>query len=243
MTIAGRPHEAAGGSANRRGSLALALQEAVTVTVRLRTGRQIPNDAHSFRAHIKQLLATADDTARRAGYAAGDVKLAIYAVTVFIDESVLNLAQPMFADWPRQPLQEEIFGGHTGGETFFQNLRELLGRQDSEDLADLLEVYQLCLLLGLKGRYSLGDPGQLEAIMAVAGEKIQRVRGAVGSISPSGALPSGERIPAARDPWVRYLAFATLAAALLALVLFTVFRLSLGSGVSDLRALASQIAP
>ena len=83
--------------------------------MRLRANRQTAADADSFRAHLKQLLATADDQARRSGYDQGTVKRAIYAVTVFLDESVLNSSQPMFADWPRKPLQEEIFGGHMGG--------------------------------------------------------------------------------------------------------------------------------
>src|SRR5512147_412863 len=108
--------------ARRRGTLALALQEALTAVVRLRANRQTAADAESFRAHLKQLLASADDQARRSGYDQGSVKRAIYAVTVFLDESVLNSSQPMFADWPRKPLQEEIFGGHMGGEVFFQNL-------------------------------------------------------------------------------------------------------------------------
>ena len=98
--------------ARRRGTLALVLQEALTAIVRLRANRQAAADAESFRAHLKQLLATADDQSRRAGYDQGTVKRAIYAATVFLDESVLNSSQPMFADWPRKPLQEEIFGGH-----------------------------------------------------------------------------------------------------------------------------------
>ena len=52
----------------------------------------------------------------------------------------------------------------------------MIAGADSEDLADLLEVYQLCLLLGLKGRYSLGDPSQVAAIIGAVGEKIQRIR-------------------------------------------------------------------
>src|SRR5690606_10520389 len=137
----------------RRGQLALALQEPFTVAIRLRANRQVAADADSFRAHIKQLLGAADRAARRLGYDGGDVRLAVYAFIAFLDESVLNSNQPMFAAWPRQPLQEEIFGEHMAGENFFRYLDDLLARQDSEDLADLLEVYQLCMLLGFRGRY------------------------------------------------------------------------------------------
>ena len=127
----------------RHGELALALQEVLTATVRLRANRQVAADAESFRRHIKHVLAASEESARRAGYAGEDVKLALFAVVAFLDESVLNSAQPMFADWPRKPLQEEIFGGHMGGESFFRHLHQLLARQDADDLADVLEVFQL----------------------------------------------------------------------------------------------------
>ena len=44
----------------RRGTLALALQEALTAVVRLRANRQTAADAESFRAHLKSLLAAGE---------------------------------------------------------------------------------------------------------------------------------------------------------------------------------------
>lgn len=227
----------------RRGSLALALQEALTVTARLRGGRQVASDAASFRAHVKQLLGTADSEARRAAYDGNDIKLAIYAVTVFIDESVLNSPLPIFADWPQKPLQEEIFGGHMGGEAFFHNLRELLSRQESEDLADLLELHQLCLLLGFKGRYSTADPGELGAIIRGVSDKIERIRGRPGPLSPAALAPSNETIPVAKDPLIRPLAFGAIGAAVVVLFLWAVLSLSLRSGAQQLQSLILGAAP
>lgn len=227
----------------RRGALALMLQEALTAIVRLRANRQSASDAESFRAHLKQLLAAADEQCRRAGYDQGTVKRAIYAVTVFLDESVLNSGQAMFADWPRKPLQEEIFGGHMGGEVFFQNLRELIGRQDSEDLADLLEVHQLCLLLGFKGRYTIGDGGDLRAYISQTGEKIQRIRGGFGPFAPQWAPLANEATPVARDPWQPRLMMIAAVTAGCALFFFLVFFLVLQSGVSDLAELRRSLAP
>ncbi len=227
----------------RRGSLALALQEALTAVVRLRANRASAADAASFRAHLKQLLAAADDSARRAGYGQSEIKRAIYAVTVFLDESVLNSAQPMFADWPRQPLQEELFGGHMGGEIFFQNLRELLTRADSEDLADLLEVHQLCLLLGFKGRYSMGDSGELRSLIGQTAEKINRIRGGWGPLAPNWAPSTHESVPVSADPWLRRLLVIAGGTAGFALLLFLIFKLSLRGGISDIEALKRALVP
>ncbi len=225
----------------RQGELALALQEILTATVRLRANRQVAADAESFRTHVKQVLAAAEEGARRMGYAGEDVRLALFAVVAFLDESVLNSSQPMFADWPRKPLQDEIFGGHMGGETFFRNLHQLLARQDSDELADVLEVYQLCMLLGFQGRYSVADQGELQMLMARVADKILRVRGGFGELSPSWAPPTGQIRATAPDRKTRVLGFGAVAGFTLACVLFVFFRYSLVSGVVDFEAFVRQL--
>jgi type VI secretion system protein ImpK len=146
----------------------------------------------------------------------------------------------MFATWAQQPLQEEIFGDHVAGENFFRHLSELLARQDSEDLADLLEVFQLCLLLGFRGKYSANVAG-LQSITAMVHEKIRRVRGGAAPLSPVWALPTGEVAPAGRDRWLPRLAIAAACATVLAVLLFVAFRLTLGGNVNEIRAISAQL--
>src|SRR5512133_320721 len=114
----------------RRGRLAIALQEPLTTIARLRANKQVAADAESFRTRIKQVLASAEQEATALGYAGDDVRFALFAVIAFLDETVLNSTQPMFAEWPRRTLQEEVFGVHMAGELFFQYLQQLLERQD-----------------------------------------------------------------------------------------------------------------
>jgi type VI secretion system protein ImpK len=187
---------------------------------------------------MKQLLADTEREARQAGYSSEDVRLAIYAVVVFLDESVLNSSLAIFSDWPRRPLQEELFGGHTGGEVFFQNLQQLLARPESDQLADVLEVHQLCLLLGFQGRYSRMDRGELRGLTLVVSDKIQRVRGRLGDLSPGWSLPPGEAVPVARDPWVRRLGIALLIILVIAGALYAGFRFALLSQSTDIQAIA-----
>jgi type VI secretion system protein ImpK len=224
------------------GELALCFQEAFTVIARLRRNRQVASDARGFRQHMKQLLLVADRDARQAGYDAAQVRLAVYAIVAFLDESVLASPQPMFADWPRQPLQEEVFGDHRAGETFFERLREQLTGQDSADLADLLEVYLLCLLLGFKGRYATAASGELHAVAATTREKIKRIRGPAGELSPSWEPPSDETISAQRDPWIRRLVMVSAGCVAFALVLFFLYSLFLDRGVDRVIALTSGTA-
>ncbi|MHB1223653.1 MAG: DotU family type IV/VI secretion system protein [Gemmatimonadaceae bacterium] len=226
------------------GRLALALQEILTATVRLRSGRQVAADAEGFRLHAKQVLAGAEQEARAAGHPTDDIRLALFASVVFLDESVLNSGQQMFADWARKPLQDELFGGHLGGEVFFQYLQQQLERDDSTELADLLEVFQLCLLLGFRGRYSMGDGrGELQLLVQRIGEKIARIRGPLGELSPAWRPPSDRVAQVARDPWVRRLAVAAAAVGVLVVALFVVYRLTLGAGARELARLADSAPP
>ena len=144
----------------------------------------------SFRQQVREALKTAATDAIGAGYSPQDTKLATFAVVGFLDESILNAQNPLFADWPRKPLQEELFGTHMAGEVFFQNLRSLLSREDSGDLADLLEVYYLCVLLGYRGRYSTGG-GELHSILSATADKIRRIclvsQKAIGGLGPGPA--------------------------------------------------------
>lgn len=225
----------------RPGDLALCFQEAFTVAARLRANRQHAVDAASFRAHVKTLLATADRDARARGYDPEHVKLAVYAFIAFLDETVLNSSQPMFAEWARQPLQEEVFGEHMAGENFFRYLGDLLGRQDSQDLADLLEIYQLCLLLGYRGKYGTSDPTSLQPLMMSIQQKLHRIRGPAAGLHPGWRLPQNETVPTTRDPWVRRLGLVAGALLVVVLVLFIVYTFALRGQAGELAERARQL--
>jgi type VI secretion system protein ImpK len=218
-------------------NLAFVFQELLTVGERLRSSRQQVADAPSFRAQIWAAVRQADEDARRRGYTADDIELATFAVIAFLDESILNLRLPSFADWPRQPLQEERYGHHIAGEIFFQNLQKVLGRQDSHETADLLEVYQLCLLLGFAGRYS----GDLRAITMQTSDKIQRIRQSGGELSVGWRLPQDPPFTAGSDPWAKRLQWAAISCAGLLLLLYVSFYLMLNSGAGNLEAIARRL--
>ncbi len=220
-------------SGSRGENLALIYQEAFTAIVRLRANRQAVSDAATFRAHMRQLLRNAEQEAVSRGYPGEDARLATFAVVAFLDETVLNLHNPIFGDWPRQPLQEELFGGHVAGEIFFQSLQRLLGRADSPETADVLEVFHLSLLLGYRGRYGVGGQAELQGIMRNIAEKVRRIRKDSGALSPAWAPPPGP-VTAGPDPWLRRLSYAAAGCLLVALLLFAGFKLSLASGASEL---------
>jgi type VI secretion system protein ImpK len=208
-------------------NLALVFEEALTAIERIRAGREKVADVERFRGEIRQQFLRADDEGRRRGYSREDIRLAMFAVIALLDESILNSRNPVFADWPRRPLQQEVFGGHQAGEIFFQNIDGLLAQPDSSVLADILEVHLLCILLGYGGKYSVLGKGDLRAIADAIAEKIRRIRGSA-PLSPDWA-PQGEVAAAIQgDPWLRWLTIAASACLIVALLLFATFKMTLG---------------
>ncbi|HEV1288364.1 MAG TPA: DotU family type IV/VI secretion system protein, partial [Bryobacteraceae bacterium] len=144
----------------------------------------------------------------------------------------------VFADWPRQPLQEERYGHHVAGEIFFQNLTKLLTRSDSQELADLLEMYQLALLLGFAGRYSMGGRGELRGITVQTGERIQRIRQTSGWLAPGWQLPMEGPVRTGGDPWVSRMVVILIGCVVLVAVLFAVFVVLLSQGSNEISRMA-----
>jgi type VI secretion system protein ImpK len=218
----------------RSNSLALCFQEVLTAILRVRVQRQAVQDAEGFRGQLRRSLQSAMQEARGAGYSSDTVQMAVFATVAFLDESVLNLQNPVFADWARRPLQEELFGGHLAGEAFFRNLQVLLAAQDSTEVADALEVHCLCLQMGYRGRFAFGNTGELHQLLRLARARIDRVRGAP-RLTPPVTAPE---VPpaAAQDPWTRILALTVCLLAVLTLVGFGAYELLLASGVSQVQS-------
>jgi type VI secretion system protein ImpK len=231
-----QPREA---SAKRRAeNLAYLYQQILTVIVRVRQNRQAVSDANAFRANIQAGLRSAEKDAVKRAYPPDDIRMATLAAVAFLDESILNSSNPVFSSWHSMPLQEEMFGHHVAGETFFENLEKLLARHDSHDVADVCEVYALCLLMGYKGRYGLSGPEATRPIVDATLDKIRRIRGPLAGLSPAWAVPEGGVVAAKRDPLVQILAFSALGCVMFGILLFIVFKMRMLSGISDIHAIA-----
>lgn len=223
----------------RADNLALVFQEVLTATVRVRSNRQAVADSTAFRAHVVGALRNAERDAMARGYMPEDVRLATTAVVAFIDESVLNSANPAFSDWSRMPLQQELLGHNVAGESFFETLERLQTRSDSHDVADLLELFALCLLLGFRGRYALSGPDSVRPVIDGILDRIRRIRGQMSGLSPSWNIPEGAvTTGGGPDPWVRKLLFGALACFLVGVLLFVAFKILLSSGTADIRAIS-----
>jgi type VI secretion system protein ImpK len=171
-------------------NLALLYQGLFTGIVRLKAKRQHITDAESFRKRTKSSLDDIERVAVAGGYEGRDIRDTHFAVVAFLDSVVLNSNEPVRPDWERRTLQEELFGQTDAGVVFFEKLDHFRTRRDSASLADILEVYLLCLLLGFEGRYAGGLRGELHSITEKLRTRIEDIRGWSRQLSPSWELPS-----------------------------------------------------
>jgi type VI secretion system protein ImpK len=170
-------------------NLALLYQGILTGIIRLKSQRQHIPDSETFRKRTKATLQEVERVAVATGYDVRDVRDTHFAVVAFLDSVILHSKDPVRAEWERKTLQQELFGQTDAGVVFFEKLDQFRSRRDSEQLADILEVYLLCLLLGFEGRYSGGQRGDLEGMTDSLRMRIEYIRGRDDRISPSCSLP------------------------------------------------------
>ena len=233
----------------RTHSLASCYENAITTILRLSALQQqaTPN-AQGFRESIRAALRAAMEQAKALGYSSESIQLSFFAAVSLLDESVLKLQSPAFAEWAQRPMQEEMFGHNRAGEVFFDHLRALLARQDSQETADCLEVFTLCMLLGFKGRFaiSLGgmdtfssqaggaqQSGEVLSLIRQAREKIGRIRGQALFLRAE-APPPPIKQTAAIDKWSRGLGIAAIGLLALTVLAFGGFWVLLNTGAAHL---------
>lgn len=104
-------------------------------------------------------------------------RIASYALCTLLDETVLNTPWGAQSNWGHQSLLVIFHKEAWGGEKFFQFL-EHLARQPAQNL-NLIELFWLCLNLGLEGKYRIVQNGasQLERVRSELYQLIQRLRG------------------------------------------------------------------
>jgi type VI secretion system protein ImpK len=222
-------------------NIVLLFQEILTAAVRIRANRHRLTTIEGFRTHVRSAFDSAEASTQKSGYSREEARMAVLAVVAFLDETILVSTDPAFLEWQRRPMQEELFGGHVAGETFFQNLNQLLTDDDVPRNADLLDIYYLCLVLGYRGRYSVGREKDLKSVIDRVAEKIGRIRGITEPASAA-LIPPVEAIPSTTDPWLRAIAFAAVTMLLVTIALFTFYKVRVNAEWAEIRTMVDSVS-
>jgi len=220
---------------------ALLFEGIFTAIGRVHSGRQRLQQPEEFRTRMKKALADLASAAAQRGYSAEDVQEGTFAVVAFLDEAVLTAPDNGASNWKGKTLSEELYNQRSAGEEFFKRLEALRTNRDSQNLAEVLEVYYLCLLLGYEGRFAGGAKGELLQLMANLRDRIDRILDRDSEFSPDRALPTDPPAPKiVVDPLYRQLRFFALSALLFALLCYVGFSLQLRSQASEIRHILEQ---
>ena len=217
-------------------NLALLYQGLLTGIIRIKSGRQHVSDGASFRRRTKAALHDVERVAASTGYDSPDVRDTHFAVVSFLDAVMLHSKDPVRAEWERMPLALELFGFADAGVVFFEKLEQFRSRNNSRQLADVLEVYLLCLLLGYEGQYSGGRRGELDATVESLRMRIDDIRGRGNRLSPDGDLPHVSVAVLSTKPHRDRLTLVTMTLVILTILCFVVLQWDLLSAIATLRA-------
>jgi type VI secretion system protein ImpK len=152
----------------------------------LRTGR-LPEDAERFSSAVERLLDAFERQAKKLNFDSDDIHDAKYAFCAVVDEFILSSRNQIRETWERRPLQLLLFGEQLAGEHFFDRLEQ--ARSHGTRRLAVLEVFQMCLLTGFKGRYVLEGPEKLRYLILQLGDQITHIKGKPSGFAPHWAPP------------------------------------------------------
>lgn len=219
--------EAVATLAPRADILSLLYQGMITAATRVRSGDRPMPDVPSFRKNLLDMLAEVEREAFRLRYEKQHVADATFAVIAYIDESIFGSHDPQRHQWTA--LQGELFGKAIGGEDYFKRVDDLRRQPDSAQLADVLEVYLLCLLLGYQGRYGKIAPGELRRVVDDLEARIDRIRGRSERFSPETVAGPEIALRPRRDRTTFWMAWTAAVLLALVMLLWMVFKAHLGA--------------
>lgn len=205
------------------------------VILRVRAGIDTPSD--DLRHKIDGLLKEMEERGATLRYRPEHILSVKFALAAFVDETALAATFPLREEWEKYPLQLQYFGEHLAGIKFFERLDELLRHPTTDAnanaVAEAVEVYYLCLLLGYKGRYNIFYEVELKGVIDRTAQHLRDIgRLQAGGLSPH--WRQDDQPPLPRDPGLPR--WATLGgAALLALivVLFLILKFMVEGGAAD----------
>jgi type VI secretion system protein ImpK len=169
------PHASLPGSGLNR--LVRAANPLLDLVVPLRLTAQ-PPDLQQLRERLALAVRTFENEARAAGVDSEAIAAARYALCTLLDETIASTAWGSGV-WGTRSLLVAFHNEASGGEKVFLILQRL--SQNPAANIDLLELFYLCLSLGLEGRYRLLDQGhaQLATLRERLLQLIRQQRGAV----------------------------------------------------------------
>ncbi len=206
------------------------------LVMRIRAGQIAPST--EMRQLVDGRLKDLDARGVELGYKEAQLQNVKFALAAFVDETVMAGGFAVRNEWERYPLQLQYFQEQFAGVKFFDRLEAMLKNAEAE--ADVIEVYYLCLLLGLKGKYHIYLEDQLPGVLQNVADHLQRVGRLKNTIlSPHWKLtdqpnpPQETKVPEL-PAWVKLVAAASLGLVALSYLLFQFLLTNQANGTNEI---------
>jgi len=172
--------------------------------LKLKANLLVPSD--DLRRWYDRQLREIDERGAHLGYSQRYLESAKFALAAIIDETALAADFPLRDEWEKYPLQLEYFREQLAGEKFFRKLNDLLPEVASDDrVADVVELYYACLLMGFRGEYMILGEDQLRILIRNVEEHLRRAgRLRAGALGPHGQIADQPMAAPERSGLPRY---------------------------------------
>ena len=158
--------------------------EILTMVLDLRIKNDF-GDAAGFREKILNMLSNMEMNAQKEGVTVIQTEQARFVIIAFIDEFVITSDWQQKEIWLANPLQMQLYNRFDAGEEFFKRLKAFL--LNPEKNISVIEIYYICLGLGFKGKYAIGEQEILRKITIECYDELKKyLNGTTKIISPAG---------------------------------------------------------
>lgn len=215
---------AAGDAESRKEGPAMAIlaTDILLIGVKIRETRTL-GDPAQLKTLLNAYFKDFERTCLGYGKPKETVEQAKYALTAFIDETIINSENNCRDAWVAEPLQTQYFNDNLAGENFFKRLEALL--PDLRRNLETAEVYYFCLALGFQGRYRISGGEMLPNVVRNLLKRLEALRG----VPPKALSPSAYVHPALQGKGSGGLPLL-IASAVLLTVSFILYALLMAAG-------------
>ncbi|HFE48897.1 MAG TPA: type VI secretion system protein TssL [Chromatiaceae bacterium] len=184
-------------------------------------------DIDGLREKVASEVRRFEQAANHAGVKSEDILAARYALCTLIDETVLSTPWGSGSVWSQEGMLSTFHNETWGGEKFFAILEQK--SQAPAKHLDLLELYYVCMTLGLEGKYHVLERGQ-SRLEEVRENLYQLIRAHRGEFE-RGLSPHWLGVRDQRNALSRHVPLWVVGAIVAALLLLTyvIFRVMLGN--------------
>lgn len=170
-------------------TLAVLATDVLLIGVKVQETRDLGSE-DSLRRLLVSYIKDFERTCLAHGKPADGVEQAKYALTAFLDETIVNSDNNCKESWIADTLQIKFFNDSLAGENFFKRLETML--PDLRKNLEVAEVFYLCLALGFQGRYRLTGAEVLPNVVRNLLKRIEALKGTPPkAVSPSAYVHPG----------------------------------------------------